>query len=192
MNNGKAKNVIEYLDNLVEKGKATQGAIVPLKTAFTKVMSAVDKDSWEDMDVKNIDVDDYILRFSNLTAGTYSTQSISVYKSRVNRALGWYSKFLETPGWAPDVAKRSSTQNVKKASSESSSKTHSDTQRPTSQVSNINPSTDQIIYQYPLLSGELIQISLPVKLSKKDAARISTFVSSIAIEETPMLRDVNP
>src|ERR1035437_9311303 len=106
MNNGKSKNVIEYLDNLVDKGKVTPGAVVPLKTAFVKVLSAVDKESWGDTSVEAIDVDDYILRFANLTAGTYTPQSISVYKSRVNRALGWYKNFLATPGWAPDATKR--------------------------------------------------------------------------------------
>jgi hypothetical protein len=41
----------------------------------------------------------------------------------------------------------------------------------------------RILYPYPLSDGQLIHISLPIKLSKKDAKRISTFIESIAIEE---------
>ena len=97
MGDGKAINVIEYLDNLIEKGKASKGAIVPLKVSFAKVVKTIDGDTWQDTEVKSIDVEDYMARFANLTIGKYAPESLTVYKSRVNKAVGWYLRFLTNP-----------------------------------------------------------------------------------------------
>src|SRR4051812_9075112 len=107
MGDGKAENLLEYLDNLVEKGKATAGAIKPLRTTFSVVLKAVvGEEKWQSVDVKEIDVEDYMSRFANLTMGKYSSGSLVEYKSRVNKVIGWYINFLDKPGWAPDVQKR--------------------------------------------------------------------------------------
>src|SRR5580700_10471924 len=97
MGDGKAIDLIEYLDSLVERGKATKGAVKPVRIAFRKVLEVVEKGNWEQIDVKNIDVDDYMARFSNLTIGTYSPESLTSYRSRMLRGINWYLKFLQTP-----------------------------------------------------------------------------------------------
>jgi hypothetical protein len=188
MGDGRAKNVLEYLDNLIEKGKATSGAIKPLKIAFTKVVQTIDGEEWESTEVKSIDVEDYMARFANLTMGKYSSNSLTEYKSRVNKVIGWYIQFLDKPGWTPDIQKRNRTP---KASSPTKAE----------QISVISPRSDdlrdvpqtmpsvvnapgRILYPYPLLDGQLIHISLPIKLSKQDARRIGAFIESIAVEPT--------
>ena len=108
MGDGKAENVLEYLDNLVEKGKATAGTVRPLKTAFAKVLQIVDGENWHTTDVKSMDVGDYMARFANLTMGKYSSGSLIEYKSRVNKVTAWYINFLNNPGWAPSVQKAQS------------------------------------------------------------------------------------
>lgn len=40
----------------------------------------------------------------------------------------------------------------------------------------------RVLYPYPLSDGQLIHISLPVKLMKSDARRIAAFIESIAID----------
>lgn len=188
MGDGKAKNVLEYLDNLIEKGKATNGAITPLKTAFTQVVRAVDGESWEETDVKGVDVEDYMARFSNLTMGKYSSDSLTVYKSRVNKVVSWYIQFLDKPGWTPDVKKRN------RIPKSDASRQQKSAQAPTtpSQVSNqpeqpqsmpvVANAPGRVLYPYPLTDGQLIHISLPVRLSKDDARRIAAFIESIAID----------
>jgi hypothetical protein len=188
MGNGKANNVIEYLDNLQEKGKASQGAITPLKIAFTKVLQTVDGDKWEDTEVNSIDLDDYMARFSNLTMGKYSTESLTAYKSRVNRVLGWYTNFLDKPGWAPNLQQRTRTPKTEKKSKPAPPALGQTPQPPQSQAPHSMPevanSPGRVLYPYPLLDGQLIHISLPIRLSKTDAQRIAAFVESIAVEET--------
>lgn len=193
MGEGKAGNVIEYLDNLIAKGKATNAAIAPLKIAFGKVMQVIDGDDWREVDVKKIDVEDYMSRFANLTIGTYSPQSLTSYKSRVTRALNWYNQFLEKPGWTPEVARRGSPNQgkVKKTN-------NADVKRktvPTPPNQGMQSDADQnlgtgfakvagrVIYPYPLLDGQLVHVSLPVKLSKRDAKRLSAFIESIAVDD---------
>jgi len=103
---GTAQGLVEYLDNIVTKGKATSGAIVPLKTAFTKVMEAVDGGEWPQTQVDSINVEDYVNRFANLTRGAYTEASIVAYKSRMNRVINWYKKFMAQPGWMPVIQTR--------------------------------------------------------------------------------------
>lgn len=189
MGDGKAKNVIEYLDNLIEKGKATPEAIRPLKIAFTKVLQTIDGESWGETEVDAISVEDYMARFANLTMGKYASDSLTVYKSRVNKVVTWYRHFLDTPGWAPDVQKRNRTTKEKKEAIARKQNTathpmvslHND-EAPRSMSSTAN-TANRILYPYPLMDGQLIHISLPLKVSKQDAKRIGAFIESIAIDE---------
>ncbi len=190
MGDGKAKNAIEYLDNLIEKGKATKGAISPLKIAFTKVVQVVDGDNWEQTEVKGIDVEDYLSRFANLTMGKYSSESLTVYKSRVNKVVNWYTQFLDKPGWTPDVQRRNRAPKTDKKSSQSIAVTAPQAIVPSAasstpqSMASIANTSNRILYPYPLLDGQLVHISLPVRLLKEDAKRIGAFIESIAITET--------
>jgi len=103
---GTSAGLVEYLDAIVEKGRGTSGAIQPLKTAFTKVAQEVDGSDWGIKLVSEIDIDDYISRFGNLTRGKYSDKTLTVYKSRVNRVVGWYLKFMDHAGWMPTLSAR--------------------------------------------------------------------------------------
>ncbi len=187
MGDGKAKNALEYLDNLIEKGKATKGAISPLKIAFTKVVQVVDGDNWEQTEVKSIDVEDYLSRFANLTMGKYSSDSLTVYKSRVNKVVNWYTQFLDKPGWTPDVQRRNRVPktDIKKgqsiAATESKDSTPSVAPSTPQSMASVANTSNRILYPYPLLDGQLVHISLPIRLLKEDAKRIGTFVESIAI-----------
>jgi len=110
---GTSAGLVEYLDRLVEKGRATPGAITPLKTAFTKVVESVDGKEWPMTEVSTIGVEDYISRFANLTRGAYTDKTISVYKSRMNRVIVWYLKFMDQPGWMPLISARGARKSTK-------------------------------------------------------------------------------
>ncbi len=188
MGDGKAKNVLEYLDNLIEKGKATKGAVVPLKVAFTQVVRVVDGDNWEETDVKGVDVEDYMARFANLTMGKYSSDSLTVYKSRVNKVVSWYTQFLDKPGWTPDVQRRNRAPKATISVKQKVAPVQPTSTQPPNQpgapqsMPEIANTPGRILYPYPLSDGQLIHISLPVKLLRSDARRIAAFIESIAID----------
>jgi hypothetical protein len=61
----------------------------------------------------------------------------------------------------------------------------------TTQLAQDTSSTpNRVLYPYPLLSGELIHISLPVKLSKDDAKRITIFIESIAVGSSVSTQEI--
>ncbi|HEY1645765.1 MAG TPA: hypothetical protein VGF75_05340, partial [Candidatus Saccharimonadales bacterium] len=103
MADGTAKSLLDYLDNIVEKGRATKAAVNPIKIAFRRVVQVIDGEDWESVEVKSIDIDDYIKRFENLTNGQYLSETLTTYKSRMTRGIGWYLHFLQTPGWTPNL-----------------------------------------------------------------------------------------
>ncbi|MGH7218020.1 MAG: hypothetical protein ACREGE_01040 [Candidatus Microsaccharimonas sp.] len=192
MGNGTAKGALEYLQNLEAKGKASSGAIAPLKIAVSKVLQVVDGDDWENTDIRKVDIEDYMSRFANLTMGKYASESLTAYKSRLTRALSWYLQFLEKPGWTPDVNRRavgvkSSKKNTPIRKAKPAEHTATSAQVPAlpdqSSDAGFGKIAGRIIYPYPLSDGQLIHISLPVRLSRTDAKRIGTFIESIAIDE---------
>lgn len=184
---GNAAGLIEYLDNIVDKGRATSGAIVPLKTAFKKVMEAVDGKDWGKIQVSEIDVEDYLTRFSNLTRGRYSDQSLSVYKSRVGKAVTWYLKFMEQPGWMPSVGRRS-PQSGDKSGVElsrprsSSGKSGTKAHKAAAGVGAPTVAAELVTYPFPLTGGQIATLNLPANLDENDAKRLERFVDSLVVK----------
>lgn len=193
---GSAKGLIEFLEFLVNKGQATHGAIRPIKTACLRIFSTVDGEEWEKVDVREMDVDDYIKRFKNLTIGNYKEGSLEVYASRLRKSVEWYKKFLVQPGWSPEFGKKSTTpldggkkKVTQKPDVDKSASRHvaldvgaKDEQHVTTPKLD-NSGRSLIAYPFPLASGEMATLYLPPSLSKKDAARISGFLVTLVIEE---------
>lgn len=178
---GTAQGLVDYLDMLIEKGRATNGAIQPLRTAFTKVVEAVDGKDWRQTKVEDIDINDYIDRFGNLTRGTYSNQSLTAYKSRAGRAIGWYLKFMNQAGWMPSIKARAPRQSSKPKQSPAP---HNDLrQQPdSSQVQGYTPSTNAIEYPFPLQSGDIAKIFMPVSAKKADMKRLALFLDALVMD----------
>jgi hypothetical protein len=197
MGNGTAKNVIDYLDNLIDKGRGSQGAINPLKIAFTKVMRTVDGTNWQSVMVHSIGAEDYMDRFAKLTLGKYSRESLAAYKTRFTKVIEWYLQFLADPGWMPNIQRRAPRRQKTTIAIQSTISQQQLMPAPIAvpQVAVQQPDAPQvpapalasppdfITYPYPLSDGQLIQIGLPVRLSKLDARRIGAFIESIAVDD---------
>jgi hypothetical protein len=148
------------------------------------VAEAVDNKAWPETKISSIDLDDYIARFANLTNGKYGTSSISVYKSRMARAMDWYTKFLNEPGWMPQIKTRVQTGSKKQKPPEAIHEPAPQTdspgieivQRPAQIINNA------LLYPFPLENGEVAQISLPREISQHDAERLSNFIKTLVIE----------
>ncbi len=181
--------MVAFLAQMVEKGRAREGVIKPLDTAIRKVFSVVAGEGWEAVDITSLDLDDYMLRFGNMTNGQYTTSSLSVYKSRIRKSLEWYDKFLTTPGWVPPVREvDKSTANKPKAAkakvdSEVNPGSGTAPLSGMARADDAKPTDDMISYPLPLVSGKVVQLYLPTRLTQADARRISAFVSSLAFEE---------
>ncbi len=193
--NGKISGLIAYLENLSAKGKVRSSAIMPLKSAVKTVFGVVDGEEWGSTDTRNIDLDDYINRFKNLTMGNYDASSYGTYRARVSRALGWYGRFLQNPGWSPTVKERSSGK--KKTKTVTSS--YDSTQNPDgiSEAEVISgPQTEQLLgmndygassklisFPFPMSNGIISTLYLPQNISQKDAGRLKQFIQTLVVDQ---------
>ena len=182
--NRKISGLNAYLDSLVEKGRATSSAVVPLKTAVHQIFWTVEPKNWENIDVAEIDLDDYMTRFKNLSLGRYNAQSYSAYQTRAHRALTWYSNFLQNPGWTPPTRKGSTSgkTSTNQLSTKKASPTPATPTANTKQTTKtLSTNSDLIGFPFPLSNGSLASLYLPKQLSKEDADRLSQFISSLVI-----------
>lgn len=194
---GTAQGVVDYLDSLVGKGRARVGVVTPLKTALTKVLEKTEGDKWRSIDVTKLDVDDAVLRFKNLTLGTYTDASYRAYELRVKRAIKWYEQFLENPGWYPKESTPTKTngKNSEVSKSQSSvpasraqddSETHEidpvDEPQERSRRGQVDDELPTMSYPFPLQSGETARIYMPMSVTKADVRRLSAFLEALVIE----------
>ncbi|MBL8159614.1 hypothetical protein JNJ66_04100 [Candidatus Saccharibacteria bacterium] len=191
---GTAAGAVEYLDSIVSKGRATNGAIQPLKIAFTKVVSAVDGPQWGDTKIQDIDPGDYMARFGNLTRGTYTDQSLTAYRSRVSRVVEWYKLFMERPGWMPEIQTRSPRVSASKPTTPEAipvrdGEVHSSQPAPQAAMvpsipmaTPVMPQGALIAFPFPLGGGTLATLNLPSSITRSDAERLSAFVQTLVVE----------
>jgi len=182
--NKKISGLNAYLDSLVKKGRAKSSVVIPLKTAVHQIFETVEKDNWEDVDVSDIDLDDYMIRFKNLALDRYNERSYGSYKARASRALTWYNNFLQNPGWTPQIRK-SPTQNKKLPNGPQPQKKDTNLIMRVSEPSTKGntQSKDLISFPFPMADGSLASLCLPKRLSKEDADRLSQFISSLVVGE---------
>jgi hypothetical protein len=174
---GNVEGLLAFLDYLVEKGYATQSAVHPLKAATRAVFSRMEGERFVEFDVRTFDPDEYLDRFQNRVVGDYKQESLASYRQRVKRAVAAYRDYLATG-------------NVSAIGSRASRRTRRETPSPaTSSKANGNGEvhapdvTGSLIdYPFPLRSGQVAHLRLPMKLDKADADRLSTFLRSLVFD----------
>lgn len=185
---GTAAGAVQYLDFLSNKGHLTNGSVRALKTGFAKVTKTLGGDDWEKIDVRSIDVDEYMTRFANMTHGQYNAASLTDYKSRVKKVLAWYMQFLSSPGWVPDVKARIRTQRTHKVEETKAMSVAfaEDNNRPTPDTVQPQPVpatlSKLVAFPFPLSDGSLANLYLPTSISSPDAKRMARFIETLVIE----------
>lgn len=184
--NGTAQGLIEYLDQLMEKGKASPGSIVPLKSTLKQVFSTVSgEENWKSINIREVDMENYIEEFKQLTIGKYAPPSYTVYLSRLNKIKDWYTKFLFNPGWAPKAEANGKLKRIKNKPNISEIPTqiskNIDTNKVEKPVNNVL--NDLITYPFPLREGKIVYLSLPLDLTSTEAGRLGKFLESVSVDK---------
>jgi hypothetical protein len=181
---GTTAGLTEFLDWLVEKGYGTSAAITPWKSAANRIFTVVEQGKeFDSLDVRSIDVADYLERFSTLALGTsLKRESVVTYGTRFEKAVTAYREYLEHKR-LPSIRRVGTRSRPKAATTEAAAaKTNGNGNgngHGTSEVSSL------IDYPFPLRSGQIAHLRLPMKLDKTDADRLGTFIRTLAFE--PML-----
>jgi len=186
MGSGTVGGLIAFCDYLIDKGIATASAITPLKSAVRQVFETVEgTDEIDEIDVRSLDVDEYLNRFQvkAMQTGRYKPESVTQYQKRFTRAMDYYSDYL-TSGAVPKFKPRSVPSGRKSRSPVASDGPSPAKASATEPV--VEPvgeaSGGMISYPFPLEVGSLANLRLPVRLSRTDAERLAAFIRTLVFE----------
>jgi hypothetical protein len=175
-----AAGLMRFLDWAMEKGYLKQATGQAMKTACREVLSATEGDTWERTELASLETNDTLQRFETRRAMKYSSGSLSSYKSRFQKSLSMFEEYLDDPSqWRPTVKSRTRSARSKPGTGspdEGSPRTTPVPSPPQATSSNV------VTYPFPLREGVLVSLQLPADLTKREAARLATFVDSLALE----------
>lgn len=180
--NGKRSReaIIDFQDYQGAKGLLAKGTASARKAALGKVLGILPAEEAED--VTKIDLDDVMLRFSNLQGRDYTPGSMNTYKSRVKAALEDFEAYLSNPlGFRPSVNRRDRV--VAKAEKPMAKKpSHVETHDPVIKVA--TPAFDNTsILPIPLRADLIVRIQgLPFDMTAAEARKIANVVLAMATE----------
>lgn len=188
---GNASGLLAFMDFMVAKGYAGASSISPWKSAAKQVFSTVEGDGFESMDVRDVDVDEYMSRFETMSLGKYSAASLRAYRSRFRNAVDSYRSYLADPNWRPASRRltRPGSDGSTKTSSRGSTKSRPS---PPPHASVSASSSSLIAYPFPLKSGQMAQLHLPTQLDAEDAERLTHFIRALVLKQPAQLDPGQP
>jgi hypothetical protein len=179
------KDLIGFFDYAADKGLMGRDWAATLKSACKSVLSTVEPDAWETLDISDLDIDALILRFERLKMANLKPDSLNVYGKRIRNGVAAYLEFLRSPStWQYKSAR--SDQPARSAAKKAQRPKKQEATGPSSTVLSLSAAgapQGLIQYPYPLRPGVILTISLPADLTQKEAGRLSTFVHSLAVDE---------
>lgn len=175
---------MEFFDYLVAKGYATPAAVTPLKSASRQILSTVDGDDFGGLDMRGLEVEAHLDRFENMVVGQYKHESLVQYRNRFKRGLSAYLNYLndkQIPSFGGSSRKRTGDRPGPKPSAGHMTPT---------QPAPISTSTAErlIDYPFPLRSGQIAILRLPVGLEKTDAERMGAFIRTLVLDQRELVR----
>lgn len=186
---GTAEGLMEFFDFLVAKGYATPAAVTPLKSASRQILSTVDGDDFMGVDVRTLDADAHLDRFENMVVGQYKHESLVQYRNRFKRGLSAYLTYLNDkviPSFGRSSRKRGGDSSTQKPNAGRKTPT-------TSAPMPLSTAERLIDYPFPLRSGQIAILRLPVGLEKTDAERMGAFIRTLVLDaQRELARDESP
>jgi len=185
--NTSAKNLLDFLARAGEKGWIKPEMATYLSTATKKVLE-IEQD-WEELDIHQIDTDDFLTRFRNLKSLEYSPSSLSEYERRFKRAVEMFLDFVQDPaGWKHNGKTNGGQKNKTK---NAAVKTKGKVAQPTSAEAvetstvTINSAGIQMMdYPFPLRESCVVRLRLPSDLKAAEVERLAAFMRSVTIDFT--------
>lgn len=177
-----------FLEWAGRTGEINPNTSAALRSTSSKILSC--SEEAEATDVTRLDVEALLARFENLSRTKYSAGSLLTYKSRFRQSVAMYKAWLvNDPGWK-SAGKANSAKSKKPSSASARSRTGASRGTDASAESSEEPvavssGVRMVAYDLPLRPDLLVRLTLPVDLNDDDAARISSFVKSLAFAASP-------
>lgn len=188
---GNVKGLMAFLDFMIDNGYGTAGSINPWKSAAKQVFSTVEGDDFEGLDVRNLDIDEYVERFQTLSIGKYSAESLRAYRQRFRKAVEAYRAYLADPNWRPAPARAARSKNANGGSTKKSKRGKPEAQPGPEELlasPQSTPAAALITYPFPLKNGQMAQLHLPSQgLDRADADRLTHFLRALVFDQPAQL-----
>jgi len=99
---GTAGGLLAFCDSLLEHDHESCGVVHPWKYAVKQVLTRVEGDDFEAVDVRTLDVDECMERFASAPRDPNEPDRLFAYHSRFPNAVDAYRGYLADPaGWRP-------------------------------------------------------------------------------------------
>jgi hypothetical protein len=188
---GTGQGLAEFLERAATRGDLNQSTARAMRSSVRKIIG-VESEDLSSVDVRQLDVDDLLDRFTKLHRAEYSDGSMETYRSRFRLGIAMYLAWLDNdPDWKSAgravPAKRPSRQRASTGRPDSRKpKEKPDVADPTPPQQspaqqNLNaPGARVMTYDVPLRPDLIVRLTLPIDLTETDAKRLSSFIDALA------------
>jgi len=99
---GTAGGLLAFCDDLLQRDHASCGVVHPWKYAVKQVFTRLEGEHFEAIDVRSLDVDEYMQRFAGAPRDPHEPDRLYAYHERFPKAVEAYRGYLADPtGWRP-------------------------------------------------------------------------------------------
>jgi hypothetical protein len=191
INDNTIDGMLAFCDYLTERGYAATTQVEPWKIAARKVFSIVEgNEEYGSIKLADVDVDDYVRRFEVKARGQYKHGSLMAYVRRLRNAIEAYAYFLAhgRPPTFRQASKRSkaaeSSQTVEPAQANAADVVAAmqEAARDPATPEDSSSPPGLLDYVFPLRSGQVAKLRLPLRLDKDDAERLVLFLRALQYE----------
>ncbi|MEE9434519.1 MAG: hypothetical protein V3V15_09815 [Sphingorhabdus sp.] len=180
--NRSRSDLLKFLDWMSEKGLIPRNTASARKAAANKVLAILSDD--EASDVTGLEIDELMLRFSNLKGQNYNPVTVRTYQSRLKSSLDDFRSYCENPvGFRPQgrVQQRTKNQTEKPARSKAVRSPSA-----ASPASAPVPTAGQAMAVLPIRLRENLTVqigNLPHDLSTAEATRVANVILAYAVPD---------
>lgn len=183
------KDLVDFWNWTADKGLVHRDTAGGLRSACKTVLSTVEPEGWETLDLRQIDVEPFLTRFERLKQGV-KPQSLRVYQARFRSGLASYLSYLESPsiwqfqGRAAAGAENNGEVRRRARPAKAPRPTKKASERVAAEIPPAvpPPAPGMITHQVPLRPNLIIPVTLPVNLTKSDVSRMNAFLSAVAFD----------
>jgi hypothetical protein len=172
------KAMVDHWTWAATKGLLNRNTAGGLRAASSQVLGALD--NWESLDVTQLNVDDALIRFTNLRSKKFKPRSLETYKHRFRIAHESFLSYLKDPGGWKHVVPSRPTRAPRNGDGES--------RAAAPRVSDVEisvqplPATGLVEYPFPLHEGQTARLILPRDLKAADVRRLTAFLATLALD----------
>ncbi len=172
-------DMVAFIEKLGKENKINPNLAAQLVSSVRRVAEV--EPGWEQVDVKQLNVDELLTRFAQEKADSYGKNSLEEYQRRFRRVVSMFLGYLNDPeGWRPEIRRGRPPKSKPAAATAKKARPAAATARATAPT--MNGEVRMVEYPFPLRPSLVVKLSLPADLHKAEVDRLSAFLRSLAVD----------